>query len=865
MVGPLPISSRAVTTVETNDAYNPAIVFVEFLNRCSGANLDMETCLVSSTVMAFMDMENGPERKLQTVEEGCGGPDIDEQGLRLVMDGTKTQCIQSGVSISNEEFETTVAGFMTIFQSDCFCADNAESRLILMEITLDTAADCAQVDLYMPQCLKDHVVLTLSSVTANPGMDSATTDGGIQRKLQDLAVSSTCDHSTLLAGLAMYAATVLEEGKAECAALDVTIGADQLIQAHSALVSIFSAQQCWGMTSDTGCEEGKSDDELGDISGGLDGIGIAIRYIEQCAGFEMNTDSCLTSSSMSAIFPAAFSQSQPVRGRSLQVSEGEADCIPPDLNELTLRYIVGQSALQCSSKGLDSSEQEVEQTVNILTDFFGAQECWVALCEEQAHPSADMYKLIFEEIAQCAGAHFNWNPCLLDQIFALLVSSGTQNDSLERVRRNLQGTFEPCTNESNEAEFTFVVNMLLAGAEQKCLELGEMVAPGDVAEAQTELLKLFTSQQCWGMQIDCAVPENDYRSAYLTFVEERINMVLSECVGAETSTCVFNRSIEVMNGMKLLGWSLDGRSDLFQQIATDPSALCVAPSITEDEVDEIAKYAQAFCVSSGTPMLDFDEYDGAIKNLNSVVTESTCWDELCQSAIKDFILKEWMDHCTSLNLKFLFNQVKSNTDLDTDMVECMVSYILSKEEEINASVICEHPHGECGMDIGEEAFLHCGGNINFPTTTTSPPIQFSMNFGIDDWFPSGQNEQEVGAYVNEACSVIEYLHSSMTMSCLQPVCDGLWIEDTLTVAGSIGVDDDGTDGKTTIVEAPTGTSPLNQQPTRQPTRNPSSKPTPNLSSKPTPLPAKTNDSPSSGCEAALYLAGVVAFTSLIVI
>jgi hypothetical protein len=843
-MGQLPISTETVTGENQDAAFNPANVFVEFLNRCSGANLDMENCLVSSTVSAFMGMENGPQRKLQTNEEGCGGPDINEESLRLIMDGTKAQCIQSGVSITNQEFDSTVTGFMTIFGSDCFCTtDDEESRLMLMEITLEVAAECAQVVLDMPQCLKDHLVLTLSST--NPGMDSATSHDGIQRKLHD--PSSSCEQSYLLSGLAMNASTMLEDGKAKCAALDVSVGTDQIIKAHSDLVSIFSAQQCWGLNSDPGCEGETSDDELGNTDGVLNGLSIAIRYIEQCAGLELDIDSCLISNSISALLPAQ----RPLR--ELQLSDVASECIAPELSDLTLSYIVGKSAAQCSSKGVDSSADEVAQAVTKLVDFFSAQECWVALCEEQANPSPELYKLFFEEIGQCAGAHFDWNPCLRDQVFAFL-SSDTPNSSLERIRRKLQSTFEPCTNDSGEAEFIFLVNMLLAGAEESCLQIGETIAPGDVSEAQAELLKLFTAQQCWGTSINCAVPQNDYRSAYLTFVETRISMMLSACVGAEANTCVFNRSVEVMQGMKLLGWSLDGHSAL--SVASE-STLCIPLTISATDIDEIVKHAQAFCFASGTPALNSDEYNQSIEDLNTLVDDPTCWDDLCQPSVKNFIMQEWMEHCTSLNLDFLLNQAQSNTALDIEMVGCMVSYILSKEENI-APLTCGTPLSnlvECGLDIGGEAFIHCGGEMPLPAATTAPPMQFSMSFSIDDWFPSEENGQEVGAYIDEACTVIEYLHSSMTPSCLQPVCAGLWIEDTLTVdEGAEVVDDDGTDEKSTIDETPAGSAPLTPQPTKQPTPPPTSKST---------TATKTNDSPSSGRAAALSLVTVLAFSSIL--
>ena len=107
-----------------NNGFDPANVYFEYLNRCAEADLNKETCLVSNTVNAFMEMDGPPpndddgnapmQRFLQQVDEDCDTPDVSEQDLRYIMGGARDECIGSGITISDQEFESTVDGFLQI-------------------------------------------------------------------------------------------------------------------------------------------------------------------------------------------------------------------------------------------------------------------------------------------------------------------------------------------------------------------------------------------------------------------------------------------------------------------------------------------------------------------------------------------------------------------------------------------------------------------------------------------------------------------------------------------------------------------------------------------------------------------------------
>ena len=66
--------------------------------------------------------------------------------------------------------------------------------------------------------------------------------------------------------------------------------------------------------------------------------------------------------------------------------------------------------------------------------------------------------------------------------------------------------------------------------------------------------------------------------------------------------------------------------------------------------------------------------------------------------------------------------------------------------------------------------------------TYDRPFGFSMQY--DDWLADDDREPESGTmiiYIGEVCSLIATMQSETSKCCLKPVCDGLWIEDALTL------------------------------------------------------------------------------------
>ena len=112
-------------------------------------------------------------------------------------------------------------------------------------------------------------------------------------------------------------------------------------------------------------------------------------------------------------------------------------------------------------------------------NFFGADQCWVSLCEEGSNPSELMLRIVLEEIAHCAGADFGDHQCIYDQVFALLFTSDASDSTFDGVRRKLEhalggpGQEAPCEGQPSDEELAFISGLLLAGAAEQCMELGE--------------------------------------------------------------------------------------------------------------------------------------------------------------------------------------------------------------------------------------------------------------------------------------------------------------------------------------------------------------------------------------------------------
>jgi len=391
-------------------------------------------------------------------------------------------------------------------------------------------------------------------------------------------------------------------------------------------------------------------------------------------------------------------------------------------------------------------------------NLFSAQDCWVALCEEESNPTEMLLQIIFEEIARCAGAELDFNPCILDQIFVMVDSSNDSDETLDGIRRRLEQSFgspgenddvDPCLDQLSDHELEFAVGLMLAGAQEQCMNLGETFEEGEIVYAQSELFKLFSAQHCWGSTGDCNERGDEHQSGdYLDFIEESAILMLSSCANVQEVPvpCVFSRSIEVMHGVNYLGWSHDGSTSFGHLSEELVSSICIPPSTTVHDIQQIVTHAEEYCIEFGDQGANY-HYEQAVTDLQNLVADHDCWAELCEPEMKENIVEEWMHTCASVDLKFLTthdDDSLDNTPLDDDILHCMIKFIVPEMEQPDANWACILPHvgnDICNLDAGKEAYIFCGGELGLthwpsPSSSTpptpSPSMQFSMSFAYSE-------------------------------------------------------------------------------------------------------------------------------------
>ena len=233
-------------------------MIIEYVTQCAGASLDHETCLVSTTLDVLMGMNAdgfpSSRRFLQASNEssGCAPPPMQE--LQNIIEVSKQQCASMGITVSNEELESTVNEFTKIFSADqCWRSLCEDAPKIMFQMLFTAVATCAQVDFDVEQCILDHA---FDLIFYSEGPDTMFENGGarVRRALQEVMggsnTTNSCSQPTE-EDFSLYVTFLLSEAEATCMSSNVTIGADELNNARSDLINIFLAQDCWG---DSGCD-----------------------------------------------------------------------------------------------------------------------------------------------------------------------------------------------------------------------------------------------------------------------------------------------------------------------------------------------------------------------------------------------------------------------------------------------------------------------------------------------------------------------------------------------------------------------------------------------------------------------------------
>jgi len=738
-------------------------IYFEYLNRCSDAGLDRETCLVGKTVEILSSElgggHDGRHRLLQRDDgtEGCAPPAFGEPFLRYIMGDVRTHCAELGDVVTDGDFENAATSLASLFDSEaCFgqlCIEAEDPTGLFLEVLVDETSKCAGVDIHgLNTCLKDEFL----------GMMFGGEHG--RRLLQD--GHDKCEEGPSESEVAMFVSFSLLEAEARCTEQGRTVDSQDLGEATDQLTKLFLARRCFGdVPSD--CDGGADDYHLevatsaddssdGGESSELQYFDILVSYVEECDGsFEMNTDDCLVRETIDFMTsmggPSALKRFE---HRLLQTMVHDGDneddddvmdqCLPPEVSERDLRFLVGNSRSQCQSEGLAVSDDEFEATVGNFVRFFGAEGCWVDLCTGESIEL--MMKITFEHAAECAGIELDMDSCLMDQVFALMFASEDPGESYGQVRRKLQGMViddappPPCEEEQPDMSgLMFLSSMLVAGAHEQCMQLNEHVTPMALESTTVKLAKLFGAQSCWGGGGgDCEDHKShedvhhkdehhvDSHVQYANFVAESHSWILGQCIGVEPS-CLFDKSLHLIQKSRYR--------------KNEPDIVCTPPSqLDGPELAAIVNAAGKMCARPHGGVLDPAAVDKTLVDIQTLASEPGCWRVLCEEETKDVVVEEWLHECADTDIGFLSSDDQTHPHrrhphLDTDRLRCMVSYI---------SAFHHHPHdtdGTKGGDwtcdlpvlgrdacapvvedgLGREAYLACGGELKDGETPSPTP------------------------------------------------------------------------------------------------------------------------------------------------
>jgi len=245
--------------------FDPVNAMFEWLKQCTEANLDKETCLVTMTLDSLVNMDGPsqdddatyPTRRRRVQEEGGCRPELSEQDLRDIMNGSRADCSQVSIDYSNEEFEEILAEFWKVFSSESCWEELCESPDIFFKLMFDHAVQCANVEFDVDQCITDQIFSMLfagsNSYDDEYATDDSLTTNHTHHALRSLQKVVNEDGNTDCVvvnknELAFFASFVLMEAQRRCVELGVSVILEDISKASADLVNLFGSPHCWGDT-----------------------------------------------------------------------------------------------------------------------------------------------------------------------------------------------------------------------------------------------------------------------------------------------------------------------------------------------------------------------------------------------------------------------------------------------------------------------------------------------------------------------------------------------------------------------------------------------------------------------------------------
>lgn len=176
------------------------------------------------------------------------------------------------------------------------------------------------------------------------------------------------------------------------------------------ITSLLDAETCWENLA----ENSKAFET---VSGSIRGD-LALDYVGNCVGVEMNLESCVLQSTLDIIFSLPEPHKQEpnqykrqlmniVDNGGMDHKEDDIDCLAPKFSEDELKFLTKQGDLECELHGENTTFIEVAETINILEKLFGqeAEKCWFDICTGEAQ-----FSMISTWLEMCANVQLPLPP-----------------------------------------------------------------------------------------------------------------------------------------------------------------------------------------------------------------------------------------------------------------------------------------------------------------------------------------------------------------------------------------------------------------------------------------------------------------------
>lgn len=255
----------------------------------------------------------------------------------------------------------------------------------------------------------------------------------------------------------------------------------------------------------------KSDDHSG---------GIIFQYLGQCTGLELDTDSCLVSKYIDNF----MSENTNTRQRYLQSfdktrllrasNEMYDECDVPAVSEEEWLTGVKVSIEKCEGLGYEISDEEIDMITDIFLRIFADNDCWLSLCNGSSSSSMFFFNVQLDEAAECADVELDIDSCVYESMHNIILKGKTSGNYRRFLRQE-------------------AVAYVLTEAKAHCTVKGVDVQLTDWSKMTDNLVAIFSSPQCWGLDgeralLDSIVGSKEMSS--ITFEKSINHLNYSACV-----------------------------------------------------------------------------------------------------------------------------------------------------------------------------------------------------------------------------------------------------------------------------------------------------------------------------------------------